>query len=103
MSDDPTYLAQIEPVLKGMRKAESPNNNRDPPPRRDPRRRRRRLLKARRRGRGGHSAGGAPAFLGGALCRPLILHFVTGRYRPKAAVRPSRAMWKLRASGQSPC
>ena len=36
MSDDPTYLAQLEPILEGMRKAESPSNDRRPPSRCDP-------------------------------------------------------------------
>ena len=44
-SDDPTFLAQLEPILEGMRKhLEFPNNDRRPPPCRDPRRRRGRLL-----------------------------------------------------------
>ena len=46
MSDDPTYLAQLEPILEGMRKAGVPNNDRRPPPRRNPHRRHRRLFDA---------------------------------------------------------
>ena len=46
MSDNPTYLASIEPVLEAMRKAGVPSNDRDvPPPRHDPRRRRRQRLR----------------------------------------------------------
>jgi TolB-like protein/class 3 adenylate cyclase len=58
MSDNPTYLAQLESIFEGLRKAGAPNNDRRPPPRRDPCRRRRRLLAADGRGRAGDGAGG---------------------------------------------
>ena len=51
-SDDATYLAQLDLVLEGLRKAGVPEDDRDPPSRRDPRGRRRRVLAPHGRGRG---------------------------------------------------
>ena len=50
MSDDPTYLAQLEPILDGLRKPGCPNNDCRPPACSDARRRRRRLFAPHGRG-----------------------------------------------------
>jgi tetratricopeptide (TPR) repeat protein len=45
-SGDPTYLAQLEPILDGLRKAGVPDNDRRPPPHGDPLHRRRGAIPA---------------------------------------------------------
>ena len=79
MSDDPTFLAQLEPVSTACARPGFPSSDRRAQPRRDPRRRRRRLLAAHGRGRGGDGAGGQRAARGGDADRAVVRRAASSR------------------------
>ena len=104
MSDDPTYLAGLEPILDGLRKAGVPSNDRDPPPGRDPRRRRRRLLASdgRERGRDGGEAAGSTAHASRAVtCKTRqALGLMSDRDRRQPAPGRSVAIFRAAAGAR---